>query len=279
MGDIVEREWGELSALLEHGCGHMDSSACLHDIHAACLREGVDVRFNAAASLVAADAHRIDGVTIGAAGDHMVSSGVTVNCSGPWFDKLNAQAGVTASTTMLPTRIQVGHKNLPDDEDYLGLPFVADCYGASGIYFMPRRANRQLVFGSVDHRFESEVVDPDDFNNQLDPDVKIDYLSYLMHRLPGLPASGHISGFSHMYTVNQDDVHPLLGAAPEMDNYFLVNGFSGHGFKLAPAVGSLVQQQILGKSSRKGLGNTSIPLDFMSATRDPLVMKVKTHFA
>ena len=58
---------------------------------------------------------------------------------------------------------------------------------------MPRRANKQLVFGSVDHRFESEIVDPDDFNDQLDPDVKTDYLSCLMHRLPGLPASGNIT--------------------------------------------------------------------------------------
>ena len=47
---------------------------------------------------------------------------------------------------------QVGHKYLPDDEAFLGLPFVADSWGASGIYFMPRRANSQLVFGSVAHR-------------------------------------------------------------------------------------------------------------------------------
>ena len=68
--------------------------------------------------------------------------------------------------------------------------------------------------------------------------------------------------------MNQDDVHPIIGAAPGMDNYFVVNGFSRYRFKLAPAVGSLVQQQILGKSSSEGLGHTSIPLDFMSSTRD-----------
>ena len=42
----------------------------------------------------------------------------------------------------------------------------------TGIYFMPRAANNQLVFGSVAHRFESEVVDPDDYNTALDPNVK-----------------------------------------------------------------------------------------------------------
>ena len=51
------------------------------------------------------------------------------------------------STTSLPTRIQVGHKYIPDE--YCSLPFVADGWGDSGIYFMPRAANNQLVFGSV----------------------------------------------------------------------------------------------------------------------------------
>ena len=108
------------------------------------------------------------------------------------------------STVMLPTRIQVGHKALPDDEKFLSLPFVADGWGESGIYFMPRRGNKQLVFGSVAHRFESEIVeDPDNYNTALDPDVKQDYLNCLHHRLPDLPSSGQIQGFSHMYTVNK----------------------------------------------------------------------------
>merc|ERR1712216_1104946 len=85
------------------------------------------------------------------------------------------------------------------------MPFTADHYGASGVYFMPRRANKQLVFGSIDHRFESEVVEnPDDFPTHLDKDVEQDYLSCLLHRLPTLPTSGKVIGFSHMYTVNQE---------------------------------------------------------------------------
>ena len=130
-----------------------------------------------------------------------MSAGVVLNCAGPWFNELNDSVGVKASTTMLPTRIQVGHKELPEDEDYLGLPFVADCWGASGIYFMPRRSNNQLVFGSIDHRFESEIVDPNDYNTALDPDVRQDYLNCLFHRLPALSTAGEIQGFSHMYTV------------------------------------------------------------------------------
>ena len=141
---------------------------------------------------------------------------------------------------------------------------------------MPRAANNQLVFGSVAHRFESEIVDPDAYNDSLDPDVKQDYLNCLFHRLPGLPRDGEIIGFSHMYTVNQDDVHPMIGETA-VGGLWACNGFSGHGFKLAPAVGSLVAQQITG--SKTSQWETDVPHDFMGPYREALTLKVKTHFA
>jgi len=276
-GDAIERDWGELWAVYEDGCGHMDSSACLRDIHQACERDGIRIRFGArvAEVLTSAGGERAVGVRL--ADGSTEAAGAVLNCGGPWFHQLNETVGVRTSTEMLPTRIQVAHKALPDDEALLSLPFVADYWGNSGIYFMPRRANRQLVFGSIAHRFESEIVDPDDFNEALDPDVKQDYLGCLFHRCPTMPQSGHIQGFSHMYTVNQEDVHPVIGASQEISNYYLCNGFSGHGFKLAPAVGSLVSQQLLGSKTEKW--ETSIPLDFMDPNRKPLRLEVKTHFA
>ena len=184
---------------------------------------------------------------------------------------------------MLPTRIQVGHVNI-ETEDLLSLPFLADSYGASGVYCMPRRANKQLVFGSIDHRFESEIVENvDEYPTHLDKDVEQDYLSCLLHRIPTLPASGKVIGFSHMYTVNQEDVHPVIGESA-LKGFFLCNGFSGHGFKLAPAVGSMVAQQIVGTKAAAGTRiaewETNVPLDYLGASRQPLNLGGKlTHFA
>jgi len=273
-GELVERDYGEFSAVYEVGCGHLDSTACLRDMLTVCESHAVDIRFKTRVAKVETAGGRATGVTTEEGVTY--NSPVVLNCMGPWFGQLNDSAAVTTSTTMLPTRIQVGHKHLPDDEDFLGLPFVADFYGPSGIYFMPRRANRQLVFGSVAHRFESEIVDPDNYNQSLDPDVKQDYLNCLFHRLPTLPTSGEIHGFSHMYTVNQEDVHPVIGES-DLSGLYLCNGFSGHGFKLAPGVGSLVAQQITGSTTSSW--ETSCPLDFLSASREPLSLKVKTHFA
>ena len=43
-------------------------------------------------------------------------------------------------------------------------------------------------------------------------------------------------GYSGLYTLTPDS-HPLLGHAPEIEGLYLAVGFSGHGFKLSPAVG------------------------------------------
>ena len=272
-GEEVDQQLGAFSAVYEHGCGHMDSSTCLEDLHRVCVRDGVDFRFRTKVAKFTTAAGRCTGAQL--ADGSAIEAAQTINAAGPWFNALNETVGVANSTTSLPTRIQVGHKYISDE--YCSLPFVADGWGDSGIYFMPRAGNNQLVFGSVAHRFESEIVDPDDYNEALDPDVKQDYLNCLFHRLPGLETSGEIVGFSSMYTVNQDDVHPVIGETPNVPGLWACNGFSGHGFKLAPAVGSLVAQQITGLKT--DAWETDVPFDFMGPGRAPLVLKQKTHFA
>ncbi|GMI30330.1 hypothetical protein TrRE_jg7436, partial [Triparma retinervis] len=197
-GEEIPFEGGEFSAVYEDGCGHMDSNACLNDMKTVLDNHSIPVHFNSKVSKFSktSDGSKVTGVVLESG--ESISAGTVINCAGPWFEKLNAPANITCSTSMLPTRIQVGHKHVTGD--FLDLPFVADSWGNSGVYFMPRAQNKQLVFGSIAHRFESEIVDPDDYNTSLDPGVKQDYLNCLFHRMPSLPRSGEIHGFSHMYT-------------------------------------------------------------------------------
>ena len=69
-----------------------------------------------------------------------------------------------------------------------------------------------------------------------------------------------------MYTVNQDDVHPVVGPS-EVEGLFLAYGESGHGFKLGPAIGSMVAQAVTGN---KGDFDTAIPLSLFSIDRKPI---------
>eukprot|EP01043_Picozoa_sp_COSAG02_P033996 COSAG02_NODE_2352_length_9081_cov_37.519372_4_plen_697_part_00 len=151
-GEEIQEDLGDISAVFEYGCGHMDSNLCLSDMLRVCEREGVEIKFGTTVERVdvSDDKTAVKGVTLNN-GDH-ISAGVVVNAAGPWFNGLNATTGVDLgiNTTALPTRIQVGTlRDVP--AEFLRLPFVADGWGASGIYFMPREASGELVFGSVRH--------------------------------------------------------------------------------------------------------------------------------
>merc|ERR1711988_532309 len=98
-------------------------------------------------------------------------------------------------------------------------------------------------------------------------DFKQDYLNCLFHRLPSLPREGQITGYSSMYTVNDDDVHPVIGET-EIKGLYVCNGFSGHGFKLAPAVGSMLAQDITGLTLNSF--DSDAPKDFFAPFRVPL---------
>ena len=55
-------------------------------------------------------------------------------------------------------------------------------------------------------------------------------------RMPGMRRAFCRGGYSGLYTLTPDS-HPLLGHAPGIEGLLLAVGFSGHGFKLSPAVG------------------------------------------
>ncbi|MEO2178108.1 MAG: FAD-dependent oxidoreductase, partial [bacterium] len=78
-----------------------------------------------------------------------------------------------------------------------------------------------------------------------------------------------------LYTMNREDVHPIVGETP-VEGFFVVNGFSGHGFKLAPAIGALLARQITGEDRE---GDPEIPDEFLAYDRAPLVLESKSVLA
>jgi len=77
-----------------------------------------------------------------------------------------------------------------------------------------------------------------------------------------------------MYTINVDDAHPMVGETA-VKGLYACNGFSGHGFKLAPAIGSLLAQSITGIVTDQW--ETDIDPDFLSPYREPIRSSAKTH--
>jgi glycine/D-amino acid oxidase-like deaminating enzyme len=123
---------------------------------------------------------------------------------------------------------------------------------------------------------EREIVDdPDTLVRSANVAFSDDILGRLDHRLHGLKSSGRPPGIAGVYTMNRQDVHPVVGPC-NVDRFWMASGFSGHGFKLAPAIGSMVARALGGDD----LGfDTGVPMSVLSVDRDPIGVDAKNVLA
>ncbi|MCW8173834.1 NAD(P)/FAD-dependent oxidoreductase [Verminephrobacter aporrectodeae] len=80
-------------------------------------------------------------------------------------------------------------------------------------------------------------------------DVSMDYMlevgGQVAERFPSYETAGVASSWTGVYDVTPD-WNPVLGRLPDLPGLVMGYGFSGHGFKLSPAVGRLLAQSALG---------------------------------
>jgi len=240
--------------------------AANQDLLEAAAGQGVATEFASEVVELIIGGGRVEGVRLGD-GD-VISAGLVINAAGPWCNVVNAMAGWEHRWTLHPTRIQTVYREWPSD---LGaIPGAAD--SSTGIYFRPDSGGRRVLVGSVREEDELEVVDdPDDFKRGPDAAFTERTLASFHHRVLGLEPRGQVSGIAGLYTINREDVHPIVGPSG-IDGFWVANGFSGHGFKLAPSIGSLIAQAVTGRTMA---GDTDVPIDFFSVSRDPIALDVK----
>lgn len=106
-------------------------------------------------------------------------------------------------------------------------------------------ASRTRV-GRMDHSEDAPVRDPDDFDENVSADYSRWARSILGSRLPMYRGERDAGGFVGLYTLTPD-AQAAIGPWPNIPNLFVVTGFSGHGFKLAPSVAEGVTQMLHGE--------------------------------
>ncbi len=117
------------------------------------------------------------------------------------------------------------------------VPVVSDLVSLQ--YLRPERGD--LLLGNSDHQ-APEWVDPDRYDNQLDDDHVMAAIEKFGHRFPGLSEACLSSSYAGCYDVTPD-YNPVMGPAP-VAGLYLCAGFSGHGYKISPAVGALMAELI-----------------------------------
>ncbi|WP_114952597.1 NAD(P)/FAD-dependent oxidoreductase [Sphingosinicella terrae] len=248
--------------LLERDGGYMDPVDALQDLIDAARARGVEVRFNSPVDDVDVEGGAVTGVRL--VGGERIACGTVVETAGPWCLPFLERHGLGGRWPLEPTRIQIVHIDRP--AELAGdLPVCVDMPG--GIYFRPQNRGQQIIVGSVLEEDEKErVADPDDFARYADDDFIRPKLHALQHRLNVPELRGAIHGYSGLYTINRADMHPIVGPTP-IAGFHIANGCSGHGFKLAPAIGALIARQITGESSDF---DTAMDPAFLAFDRQPI---------
>jgi len=256
---------------LETDGGYMDPVDCCADLVDACRHRGVAVLFRQPVVAVLTASGAVSGVRL--ADGQSIFAPIVINAAGPWCNALTQELDLDLHWRLAPTRIQVLHLDRPGEVEG-HIPATVDM--GSGIYFRLQNKAQQIVVGSVLEEDERETVDNPDHFNRLPDDVFLQAkLHALHHRIPSLPYRGKVRGYCGLYTVNQLDVHPLVGETA-IKGFYLANGFSGHGFKLAPAVGSLLAQMIAGSAADF---DTRVRTNFFSIDRQPFTLEGKSVLA
>jgi sarcosine oxidase, subunit beta len=181
---------------------------------------------------VAALLARADGSVYGAAlaDGTEIHAATVVLATGPWAPALAATVGVD-----IPVRAQRAQMVLVDQGRPTPLvPVLSDLVG---LQYICREPNAELLVGNSDHS-APEFVDPDGYPNHADASAIETVIGKLGHRLPDMPDPRITTTYGGCYDVTPD-YNPIIGPSP-LGGLFLATGFSGHGFKISPAVGKLV---------------------------------------
>jgi glycine/D-amino acid oxidase-like deaminating enzyme len=257
--------------LFEMDGGYMDPVDALQDLILSSRGRGVDLHFNSAVASVELEGASVARVRL--ADGSEIACGAVVLAAGPWCSVILDQLGLGARWPLEPTRIQMIHVDRP--ASVAGeLPVVIDV--PSGTYFRPQNRGQQIILGSVDEEDEREAVsDPDAFARYADDDFIRAKLHALQHRLGLETIGGRISSYSGLYTINRADMHPIVGETP-VPGFFVANGCSGHGFKLAPAIGALLARRITGESDDF---DTAMDPAFLAYDRKPISLSAMNVLA
>lgn len=160
------------------------------------------------------------------------SCGRVLIAAGPWTGPLAAQVGadlpLTVERHVVATFRWAGAEPTPAHGDLIG-----------GYYFRPEGEDLYLV-GPV---HPAPQADPDDFDEEIREDEVRRLAEAVVRRVPQLEHSEAHGGWASLYDVSPD-WQPVIGEiAP---NVFVDAGTSGHGFKLAPALGKHVADLVSG---------------------------------
>ncbi len=213
--------------------GYLDPYAVLMGYRAKAKSLGAEFRVDEVTEILRLGG-RAAGVRLKSCPD--LKAGAVVNAAGAWAGAVARTAEV--DLPVVPTRRQV-FAFKPATPVGESLPLVIY---PSDLYFRPETGGLILAGKSLKEdpvtfdlswqkeRFE-EIIWPE-----------------LAQAVPAFESLKLVRGWAGLYEMNLFDHNGIIGPWPELQGFYLINGFSGHGIQQAPAAGRHLAELILGKT-------------------------------
>jgi glycine/D-amino acid oxidase-like deaminating enzyme len=166
-----------------------------------------------------------------------IDTRIVVNAAGPWARQIGRMVHVDVPVDPFRRHIFIAATAAASSERWPSNRIMVIDFDTT-FYF--HREGAGLLFG---------MGDPGE-TPTFDMTVQWDFLPQVIdvavQRLPALAEASISHAWAGLYEVSPD-ANPLVGPVQEVPGFFLINGFSGHGFQHSPAAGRILADVIAGR--------------------------------
>jgi glycine/D-amino acid oxidase-like deaminating enzyme len=208
--------------------GYGDAYQTAQAFAASARAAGVTIRQGTTVTELVRTGDTVTGVRL--ADGSTISADTVVVATGAWSKPLLARHGVDVPIEVHREQIVMIHPGV----ELGAVPVFSDLVS---LQYVRPDVRGEILFGNSDLK-ELEIADPDGYLNRADEAFVELTVDKVGTRFPGFPEPVITSSYAGCYDVTPD-WNPIISRGP-LDGLIIAAGFSGHGFKISPAVGRLV---------------------------------------
>jgi glycine/D-amino acid oxidase-like deaminating enzyme len=226
------------AVLYEPDSGYGDPTAVTIGYADAARRLGVTIRQGVTVTAIRRAGDRVIGVET--AGGDTIDAPVVLNAAGLWSPAVARLGGVTLPIVIGRHPVFVVARGPAFGAAH---PVYLDLAGGS--YARPETGGLTLT-GSLTDDERQHPMDPEALGADVSLDEATDVLERTGRAMPRLAEAQYRGGWTGAFDITPDWM-PILDRTP-VEGFYVAAGMSGHGFKLAPAVGEMMAALITGRA-------------------------------
>jgi sarcosine oxidase subunit beta len=173
-----------------------------------------------------------------------IAAPIVVNAAGPHARAIGRMAGIDVPVDPYRRHIFIAQPASPLRAAALPASKIMVIDFETTFYF--HREGAGLLFGM------SDPGEPSTFDTTVRWDFLAQATDIAVMRVPALADASISHAWAGLYEMTPD-ANPIIGPARDVPGFFLINGFSGHGFQHSPAGGRILADLIVGENPEMDL--------------------------